>query len=246
VDVNPDIVQASAARFLIEGGEEDSASVLLACKMRIEESGDSWWNGDERTFALHIDLIGPRTAYEIINDPNHHMTQVIGKAIQAVLPMGVYVKHLTTRAELIDIDPDWRAELLEIARGKGVNNQAANARVPRVWCNLFFRLESEVRIARALDKKGVLFLPNCKARLGMVDLRCNREADFLVCVSGAWGILEVDGEPFHPPARTVDDHERDRLFKVHGIRVVEHYDAARCFEEPDSVVINFLKMLGGV
>jgi hypothetical protein len=25
------------------------------------------------------------------------------------------------------------------------------------------------------------------------------------------GILEVDGEPFHPPSRTTADHTRDRI-----------------------------------
>ena len=103
--------------------------------------------------------------------------------------------------------------------------------------------ESEVRIAQALDRAEVLFLPNCMARLGVADDRKNREADFLVCASGKWGILEVDGEPFHPPSRTVHDHTRDRLFKDHGIRVVEHFDADACFEQPDEVVMRFLKLL---
>jgi very-short-patch-repair endonuclease len=57
------------------------------------------------------------------------------------------------------------------------------------------------------------------------------------------GILEVDGEPFHPPTRTVQDHERDRLFRDHGIRVVEHFDASQCFEAPDKVVERFLRLL---
>jgi len=57
--------------------------------------------------------------------------------------------------------------------------------------------------------------------------------------------LKVDGEPFHPPSRTVHDHTRDRLFKEHGIRVVEHFDASECFERPDDVVARFLKLLLG-
>jgi very-short-patch-repair endonuclease len=81
------------------------------------------------------------------------------------------------------------------------------------------------------------------ARLGTDDERKNREADFLVCANGKWGILEVDGEPFHPPSRTVDDHTRDRLFKDHGIRVVEHFDASECSERPAEVVASFLKLL---
>ena len=73
--------------------------------------------------------------------------------------------------------------------------------------------------------------------------RGNREPDFLVCKDGKWGVLEVDGEPFHPPSRTVQDHERDRLFRAYGVRVVEHFDASRCFEEADGVVAEFLAIL---
>jgi hypothetical protein len=73
--------------------------------------------------------------------------------------------------------------------------------------------------------------------------RRNREADFLVCLDGKWGILEVDGEPFHPPARTVHEHEQDRLFHNHGIAVVQHFDASRCYEDADGVVKQFLGLL---
>ena len=111
------------------------------------------------------------------------------------------------------------------------------------WNNLGFRSASEIKIAQALDKAGVLFLPNCKARLGSGEDRLNREPDFLVCHNGKWGILEVDGEPFHSLTRTVQDHERDRLFKIHGITVAEHYDASKCFNNPDEVVNEFLRIL---
>ena len=80
------------------------------------------------------------------------------------------------------------------------------------------------------------------ARLGLKD-RLNREPDFLVCYEGKWGILEVDGEDSHPPSRTVDDHERDRLFKQHGILLVEHFDASECWENADGVVKKFLELL---
>ena len=94
-----------------------------------------------------------------------------------------------------------------------------------------------------VPRTGVLFFPNCKARLNTPEGRDNEEPDFLVCYNGKLGILEVDGEPWHPASRTVHDHQRDRLFKVHGIRVVEHYDAKRCSEQPDLVVQEFLEIL---
>jgi len=112
-----------------------------------------------------------------------------------------------------------------------------------VWNNLKFRSQSEVRIAEALDRAGALFFPNCSARLGPVGGRRNREPDFLVCYEGRWGVLQVDGDPFHPPARTAHEHEQDRLFHHHGVAVVQHFDATRCYENPDGVVKEFLGLL---
>ena len=103
-----------------------------------------------------------------------------------------------------------------------------------------------MRIAEALERverPPVLFLPNCLARLGF-SYRQNREADFLICHRGKWGILEVDGPFSHPPARKVDDDERARLFKAHGIRLVEHFDAGNCLEDADGIVRRFLYLLG--
>ncbi len=237
-----EVIQASAARFLIDGGEEDAASVLLSCSLRFWESGDTWFVGDEVHSALHVKLTGPRAAYEILSDSAHPITKAIHQAIGAVLPDQTYIKHFTAHVEHIPIDKDWQDELLQIARGLGVHNQAAQGRALRVWNNLYFRSQSEIRIAEALDRKRVLFFPNCRGRLGSQD-RGNREADFLVCHHGVWGILEVDGEPFHPPSRTVQDHARDRMFREHGVRLVEHFDATECYDRPDDVVARFLKLL---
>src|SRR5437764_8730543 len=149
------------------------------------------------------------------------------------------------RAELIAIDANWRAEMLEIARGKGVHNQCGEIHAGQMltWKNLRFRSQSEVRIAQALERAGVLFLPNCMAHLRGLDGPENKEADFLVCHNGKWGLLEVDGEPFHPPSRVALDHARDRLFRAHGIKVVEHFNATECYNEPSSVVGRFLEIL---
>jgi hypothetical protein len=238
-----DIVLASAARFLVDGGEEDAASVLLSCSLEFWPSGDSWFVGDECHEALHVKLTGPRTAYEILNDSNHSTTQAIQRALLAVLPEQTYLKHFTMHAQHVSIDPNWREELLQIARGVGVHNQAAQGRALRVWKNLHFRSQSEVRIAEALDRANVLFFPNCRGRVGSSEARENREADFLICSASKWGILEVDGEPFHPPTRTIQDHARDRAFREHGIRLVEHFDATECFNKPDEVVAKFLMLL---
>lgn len=232
----------SAVQYLVDGGEYDAANLLLACEVQWWET-DTWWQGNELIYGIRLELAGPRAVYEVISQEDHPLRQAIMSALGGVMDSRYYIKDVTTRVSRISIDPGWREELLEIVRGRGVHNQAADHSVAKTWRNLRFRSEAEVRIAQALDEAGVLFFPNCKGRASTPSGRQNREPDFLICYGGRWGILEVDGEPFHPPTRTVEDHERDRIFKGHGIKLVEHYDATRCYQDPKDVVASFLELL---
>ena len=111
-----------------------------------------------------------------------------------------------------------------------------------MWQNLSFSSVSEVKIAQALDRVDVLFFPNCRGRLNTTEGRRNRECDFLVCYEGFWGILEVDGEPFHPASRAAEDHKRDGFFLDHGVWV-HRFDSNECFKYPDDIVQRFLQRL---
>jgi hypothetical protein len=110
------------------------------------------------------------------------------------------------------------------------------------WQNLSFSSVSEVKIAQALDRIGVLFFPNCRGRLTTTEGRRNRECDFLICYEGIWAILEVDGEPYHPASRAAEDHKRDGFFLDHGVWV-HRFDSNECFKYPDDVVRRFLERL---
>jgi very-short-patch-repair endonuclease len=110
------------------------------------------------------------------------------------------------------------------------------------WERLWFRSRTERKIAQALDRTNVLFAANACVRLGVTqDHRQTREVDFLVVSNGKMGVLEVDG-PSHE-GRAADDHERDRRFREHGIKVVERYTAEQCHRFPDDVVTTFLELL---
>lgn len=246
----PDEFITSVAQFLIEGGEEDAASVIMACTLERIEVNGSWFDGPNTYYTVLLCLRGPRVAYDILKPyveqyqkAEIHISKSIHEAINAVLPHQYVLRDLEVRATTVQIEPGWHNELLEQARGRSVANQAVSARRARIWNRLRFRSQTEIKIAEALDRVGVLFFPLSMARLSGPEGRVNREPDFLVCRSGHWGILEVDGEEFHPPSRATEDHERDRLFKGYGIRVVEHYDATDCFVTPDRVVEQFLQIL---
>ncbi|MDB9343746.1 pentapeptide repeat-containing protein [Nodularia spumigena CS-586/05] len=131
-------------------------------------------------------------------------------------------------------------ENANIANNQGVQFNFNNK--THTWERLTFRSKTEIKIAEALDRAGTLFLPNCLARLNTPNGRANKEADFLICYNGKWGILEVDG-PYHTPERRVEEQERERIFRRHGIKVVERFDSSRCYENPDEVVQEFFKML---
>ncbi len=235
------------ARALIASGQHGAAKLLEQCALRLSDEGRAAENSDDGPHVIEIEFVGRQEDLAVLCDGEHPLTRAIRSAVRTALPPNTWIQNWTFA--VADDDEEAPTEDTGFPLGGGVtaegsaSNQAADAAEVRVWQHLRFRSESELRVAQALDRAGVLFLPNCKARLGPANRRENREPDFLICAEGKWGILEVDGEPFHPPARTVHDHERARLFKAHGVRVVEHFDAATCYRDPDGVVRQFLELL---
>lgn len=106
---------------------------------------------------------------------------------------------------------------------------------------LRFRSPAEIPIYKELKKRQLLFFPNAAAVLGVSGLK--REPDFLICLKGRWGILEVMGKEHHNETTAVKDHERARLFKEHGIMCIEFFPGGRCLFNPSGVVDEFLKIL---
>ena len=246
---NPDQLLASAAKFLIEKGDNEAASVLLDC--RVEHLGCS--KPQAGPASLGVYLRGPNAAYEVLSihdawyDENGNWVYPVSDRVQwafeAIMPHGFRLGRVDVRAEMVEIGTEWRTELTGLARGNNVHNQTNDSQAERIYNGLRFRSASEVLIAEALDRAGVMYFPLCKGRMNSGRNRVNREPDFLICHRGKWGILEVDGEPYHPPSRTVEDHTRDRLFKGHGVVVVEHFDAKHCYDFPDEVVKRCLGLL---
>lgn len=108
------------------------------------------------------------------------------------------------------------------------------------WEGHAFRSAQEVRIAKALDERGVLFFPNAGCRITEGEIRKTREADFLVIIEGRIGILECDGKAYHQTA--AEDHQRDRHFQRQGIRFIQRYSYEECLQEYQ-VVDDFLELM---
>lgn len=234
---------AGAASYLVEGQELYEASILLLCTNLQLRLGKTYYSGWEEITDISIELSGNRTVYEIINNKEHGATISIERAFQASLGANYSILSLSCRSVIDNFDSDWRTKLLDVIEGKLPLNQGVPIQdKPRYpWGYLFFRAPVEIAIAKSLDKHQVLFLPNCGARLGLPGSREYREADFLVCYEGKWGILEINGDTFH--TNSAKDHNRSRLFKMHGIRVFEAYEAKRCIKYPDIIVQEFIELI---
>lgn len=241
VDESPldtDRFLASMARFLIEGDERDEARLLLACTLEAWQEMDDFGND-----FLKLMFSGPRRAYDLLSDSRSQTYRAFDHAAGALLPAGFDFVNIVARAQNVSVSgADWRNELLAVLDGTDVDNQAIPFKATKTYRGLRFRSESEVRVAQALDRAHVMYLPNCRGRVGgRDDTRTNVEADFIVFADGAWGVLEVDGSEWHTNA--AKDHRRDRPLKYHGAAVVERFDAGECFENPDGVVRQFLALL---
>jgi hypothetical protein len=180
---DPERLLADATHFLVQGQEFYETSILLLSKIDVEFAAD---NNFINATGLNVCIVADRAIFEIIIDKDNPHTRSIERAFDVVLPKDLAVSNLYARVEYTEYNSNWRQAMREIIEGKRPLNQGTPIQdKPRFsWENLFFRSPVEVTIAKALDKTGVLFLPNCMARLGMPGSRENREADFLVCYEG--------------------------------------------------------------
>ena len=239
-------IQATAAQILFDEGQFDALVLLLECEFNLLP-------GYSADCAFQLALTGP---YLMVRDylrrefdptaKEQMIMEQIQRAVSLCLPHDCIVDNIYFVVKPATPDKNWREELMAAISGGDVHNQATSFKSEieiKVWEGLRYRSQSEVKIAQALDRAGVMFFPNCRARVGASNNRLTREPDFLICYKGKWGILEVDGDAYHPPERAYQDHARNRLFLDHGHMLIDHFSATDCYNHPDQVVGGFLKHL---
>ncbi len=240
-----DVFLASAVQFLVEGNETEAAAILLSCSVELVplDQYDYWDNVSSQ--GVNIIVFGPRAAYNTLDAPGNPPGNTIREAFRAAMPWDKYINDVIPRAQPGPFDQSWRRELEKVIKGKGVNNQAVPIEGSEIqlWHGLRFRSKVEVKIAQSLQGRGVLYFPNCLCRIRQEDGFGLKEPDFLVCQEGKWGILEVDGEPWHGGHTRAKEQKKDISFHRYGIKVVLHFSASECWSNPDAVVDEFLQLL---
>ena len=248
-------IAKAAIEYLIAQEKPFEASLLLRSKLSLEmvawDIGFSISGEGEVTFEEYAAvLLVPPDRLDfyrrgLTEERSSSITAAIQEAIQGSLTgSSTYVKSLNidVRMSVSDPFPEWRETYDNSLRGDDDPlNQGivATASALFSWNGLQFRSRTEAVLAAALAKVKVLFFPLPAA----VSEMKKREPDFLICADGKWGILEVQGEPFHPPETATKESERRRWFLQRGVKVVEFYDAGRCYNDPDGVVQEFLSIL---
>lgn len=153
------------------------------------------------------------------------------------------------RIKLLEPEPNWRDVVKELIINAEHPNQGTitekvfsrEGKPILTYNEMKFGSRSEIRIAQELERRKVLFFPlplAVRADTGTM-YKDHREVDFLICLDGAWGILEVA----HHVDRYEKDSEKDAWFKTSGILHVQHYTAERCYNESSQVVDEFLNIL---
>lgn len=164
---------------------------------------------------------------------------VLRSAFEANLPPRLTLAELVVRAMPAPITSDWREQVRAGLEGQTTNQGTPIGTSPIATHNgLNYRSRTEIALAKELEGRSILFLPNCRASRG----KTIREPDFLIFYKGRAGILEVDG-PTHT-GKAADDHMRDLFFEQSGIRV-KHFNWEDVRDNPALVLDTFLDLLTG-
>lgn len=172
--------------------------------------------------------------------------ETIRDAVADCVPHGVAVQRFGSEVRLLPSEPHWQDTVMDVLRGKGINNQGAEKgtlRAPHLFEGLRYRSPAEMAIAQALEVTDAAYWPNCLARLGLdAPSRTTREADFLIHRRGKWGILKVDDPNYHG-GMAARDHAGDRVFLQHGSVLIQRFAARDCLSKPAEVVSEFFRLL---
>lgn len=97
MDIDQTTIQ-HAIQYLMDGNEAEAARVLRDCTLENWEIVDSWMDGSRHLEGLLLEVVCPRSAYDIVRTKHHPITKSIENALRAVLPSGTYLKDLSPRA----------------------------------------------------------------------------------------------------------------------------------------------------
>jgi len=247
-ELEEQLMRTFLEHLILTGQREIAAAAVDGLIDRMWGEQGNGWAG------LYLDL--PPFGYSFIAR-NKELQQIASMALRSVSsghlrdeagdPLIDY--PIEFRMKLVDTEDGWRDTVREmISNYKGSNQglvtqllAARNGRPVITYNELKYASQAEVKIAMELEARKVLFFPLAvavRADTGEA-WQDHREVDFLICHDGFWGILEI---AYHPN-RFEQDAEKMAWFKKAGILCIEHRTSEKCYNNPATVVNEFLAIL---
>lgn len=243
-----------AVKYLIDMGNYDAASLVMSAN--IETGVDEEWDEFSITESVFFTLRVGTHAFRTMSDPENPLKEQLKTAFNFAVSLDnessdeeQHPRHYQAFVHM-ELDfkelgaTNWRDEARALLNSMSPHSNQAidywNSGVI-VWEDMRFRSTEELMIAKELDKVGVLFMPNCKARCGLNENRHSIEPDFVIFSEGRLGILEIDGTQHSGYA--AKDHDKDRNLFLSGAKTVQRYSAKRCRDNPQEVVREFMQIL---
>ena len=155
----------------------------------------------------------------------------------------VYKYEIYILTKLITPEENWRSEFeRETSLKRIITNQGAINNSDKViyYNYLKYRSPAEVEITKELSKWDILYFP---LPVSVIKGK-KREPDFLIQHPDTkkFGILEINGDTYHTPTNSQQDHERAEIFFSKGI-FVKFVSAQKCLEKPKEVIKQFFDEL---
>lgn len=240
----------------------DLASILVKSDLKVKhigtahfnDSDDEYWINKSKagkrsrqdTNAYAIDIIVPQEFYPLVseedklllNDIFVEMIKSLDKEELELFDDEYFEVRILTK--LIKPEDNWREELeRELNLKKIVNNQGNinDSKKVITYNYLKYRSPAEVEITKELSKWDILYFP---LPVSVIKGK-KREPDFLIQHPDTkkFGILEINGDTYHTPTNSQQDHERAEIFFSKGI-LVKFVSAQKCLEKPKEVIKQFL------
>lgn len=238
-----EILLFNTSQMLLARGHTQAAAMLTTLKFELSEGSNDF---NDEFCVLHTKV--PLTQYEYLrerfedSETRKEYREIFSTIAGAMTEIGHYIRFIACYLDLAQPSDDWRTDLNN-AVSVFTSNQALftfrnSAKIIHDGVN--FRSKTEIRIFDTLVKRGVLVFPLPLAVMGQTGRKL--EPDFVVCHNGKAGILEIHGDKWHTPETAAKEHERRRDFLSLGINIFEIFDAQQCWNEPEKVVDEFLKL----
>lgn len=225
----------TVARLLAARGKTTAAGLITTVDFSISHGENHF--GDE-FHVLHATVALEQ--YEYLRENQQQYREDFRYIAEAFNEIGVYVRFIACYLDETKAPENWRGDLdnlvVSLTANQALFTYDGSSKITHR--RLKFRSRTETRIFDELVTRGLLVMPLPVAVLGLADRY--REPDMVVVYKGKVGILEVHGDPWHPPETAAAEHERRREFTRLGVAVYEIFSATRCWDDPKGVVDEFL------